>query len=195
MTSARSRLNALRKAAAQKHGAAAFDSALHPRYPKGDSRGGQFAPKSLEYEPISIRTEFIENVLGRKTTTLLELSAIGADSTGQLTDDEIDRLNVVRNDKNSFEEFLASPPPIHSYLSNESFLFAGSRVKMMVSGMGSVSFSVDDSYENYEDYGTTLEGKTPSQELLGMQQIFKEYLNSRAGLRRNPKNKRRRNMH
>lgn len=189
MASARKKLNILRKLAAAK-----FNEAEHPRYPKGDLRGGQFVAKaeratkhpgcssrdcSRDESTKSIRLKYHPNIeppLGRKTTTLLELSAIGADSSGHLTYTELCRLDLIRNRKRSFEEFLKSPPDLRDM----AFLFYGNRVKMTVTGGGSVAFSVD--------HGFTVDDRMerkvkPSQELIEMEQIFQEYLKSRAGQR------------
>lgn len=168
VTSARSKLNALKKVASQK-----FNSDAHPRYPAGHPLGGQFMPKNGGTSPIPLSVPSNRTIMGNKTTSLLELSAIGVDESGTLNASQLDRLHAIRNGKNSFEDFLASPPDIR----DDSVLFAGERVQMSVTDSGSVGFSVDDQ--------VTLMTKAsarnkPSRELAEMQQVFGDYLKAPA---------------
>ena len=99
MATARTKLRTLLKLAGK------FNEAAHPRYLSGHPLGGQFM-KSDDKIPLSLPNG--RSILGRQTTTLLELSAIAAMDTGNLSEDEVERLHLVRNRFDSFEDFLAT---------------------------------------------------------------------------------------
>lgn len=175
MVSARTKLNSLKKLAASK-----FSESAHPRYPKGHPMGGKFMPKSVAAvdisAPIPIKMQGGADGVkkGRKTTTLLELSAIGADETGELYSNELTRLISVRNGFDSFEDFLQASPTGEPQL-----LFVGARVRMLAASSGSIVFTVDRS-SSVQLGHTSIK---PSRELIEMQQIFDTYLKSKAGNR------------
>lgn len=112
-------------------------------------------------------------IYGRKSTTLLELSAIAADDSGKLTENECDRLHLVRNGFDSFEDFLESPHSTDEDSYMDPMIYAGKRVLMTVDDEGEVVFTIDGSHSRTETGSVK-----PSEELIGMQSIFKEYLRS-----------------
>lgn len=170
--SARSALATLKKVAAGK-----FNEAVHPRYPSGHPLGGQFMKgNDIEDRPIPLIIPPYLGIPGRQTTTLLELSAIAADSSGQLTEDEVNRLHCVRNGFDSFEDFLEAPHSTDEDAYQDPFLYLGKRVAMTMSDEGEIVFTIDGS--------ARAEGGTkPSEELIGMQSVFTEYLKSPASKR------------
>lgn len=173
MATARNKLKTLHKLAASK-----FNEAAHPRYPQGHPLGGQFM-KSDDEIPLSLPNG--RSIPGRQTTTLLELSAIAASETGNLSEDEVKRLHLVRNGCDSFEDFLNKPYKLNTDdLMEDNVLYAGSRVEMAVSTLGEVVFSVDNSLSVPK--GREITNK-PSEELIGMQSIFSQFLQSKAGNR------------
>lgn len=186
MATARSKLKTLHKLAAR------FNEASHPRYPKGHPMGGKFM-KSDDEIPLQLPIE--RQMPGRKTTTLLELSAIAADDTGNLSEDELERLCTVRNGTNSYEEFLATPADKlfdPQEIPVPRILYAGKRVQMTLSNSGNVAFSVDSSYHVREQEEESPEEqemlaemgfeykkpRKPSEELAGMESIFSRFLSS-----------------
>lgn len=170
MISARKKLNILRKVAA-----ARFDESKHLRHPAGSNKGGQFMSKE-ESASIPVQSEIAP--LGRPSTTLLELSAIGADASGKLSTEQITKLNLIRNGRDSFEEFLDSAP---ESVDKFATLFAGERVNMGMSTRGAVYFMVDESTSNYDDL--LGDSPKPSKELAEMAQIFTEFLSRPVGKR------------
>lgn len=163
MVTARSKLKTLHKLAAK------FNEAAHPRYPKGHPLGGQFMRTD---DQIPLQLPNGRSIPGRQTTTLLELSAIAADETGNLSEDEVKRLHVVRNGFDSFESCLNSP------INKDTILYAGERVVLSVISSRDVRFTVDDKYIVKTDSDAK---PKPSEELIGMQSIFDRLLVSKAG--------------
>lgn len=155
--------------------ASRFNPEDHPRYPKGHPLGGQFI--KAEHNAIALSVPSSREIYGRKTTTLLELSAIAADTTGKLTENEVSRLHLVRNGFDSFEDFLESPHELEEESYQDPMLYAGKRVIMTISDEGDVIWTIDGSARAIKS------GTKPSEELIGMQSIFSEYLKSPASKR------------
>lgn len=116
-----------------------------------------------------------KKILGNPELTKDELkfANLKPDDQGvvKLTAKQVDRINLIRNGHDSFEDMLNAPPD-HK---QDVVLYAGERVKMTITKDGDVGFTVDDSYD-----ANDAKGGVPSQELRDMTRAWLKYAKSPA---------------
>lgn len=124
----------------------------------------------------------VDELMGRKSTTIGELAAIGirkkdAGDT-ELGDKELMRINLIRNGYDSYEAFLNSDPREHE--DKDLAIFSGERVGMNVVDNGSVEFGIDGKIDSHK---VGKDRPKPTAELIQMARSWENYANSPAGSR------------
>lgn len=127
--------------------------------------------------PIEILVPRQRTIIGDRNTSKDELKSIGIlehnSNYVRLSSEQLDHLHLVRNGFDNLQEFLNAPPKLDD--NNTLGIYAGDRVKMLISYGGSVCFNVDGTYNANE-----VKSNKPSQELREMTRAWLRYLKSKA---------------
>lgn len=161
--------------------------AKNPKKGKGKGKGKADTKTTTQDEPkqeqeqvsgrFKVSVQGDTKIKGDQTVSEQELKAIGVKvDARELSSKDVERLNVVRNGKASYEEFLNSPADDYDQ-KQEVVFYQGDRVKAYVTKEGDVNWSVDSSFTS------TQSGKVPTGEIIDMARSFEAMAKSPVGQR------------